>query len=121
MKSGKPHAICRSSPTRSNTSVMKPRISLLAEHEREDRRTKNGDPAVGLTKHVDFEALAVGIDVAAPRPSRAKDGRPPYPTVLMVKIWCSSRSSRLPKVSPGSTKRTTSASSARHRAGMAMR
>src|SRR5471032_1175762 len=38
--------------------MMKPRISLLAEHEREDQRTKIGDPLVGLTKHVDFEALA---------------------------------------------------------------
>src|SRR5471032_2109539 len=66
--------------------MMKPRISLFAEHEREDRRTKIGDPLVGLTKHVDFEALAAGIDGAAPRPSRAKCGRPPYPTVLMVKI-----------------------------------
>jgi transposase len=33
-----------------------------------------------------FEALAASIDAAAPRPSRAKGGRPPYPTVLMVKI-----------------------------------
>src|SRR5471032_3176318 len=66
--------------------MMKPRISLFAEHEREDRRTKIGDPLIGLTKHVDFEALAAGIDEAAPRPSRAKGGRPPYPTVLMVKI-----------------------------------
>src|SRR5471030_219962 len=69
--------------------MMKPRISLFAEHEREDRRTKIGDPLVGLTKHVDFEALATGIDGAAPRPSRAKGGRPPYPTVLMVKILVS--------------------------------
>lgn len=66
--------------------MMKPRISLFAEHEREDRRTKIGDPLVGLTKHVDIEALAASIDAAAPRPSRAKGGRPPYPTVLMVKI-----------------------------------
>src|SRR5471030_3280864 len=66
--------------------MMKPRISLFAEHEREDRRTKIGDPLIGLTKHVDFEALAAGIDEAAPRPSRTKGGRPPYPTVLMVKI-----------------------------------
>ena len=42
--------------------MMKPRISLFAEHEREDRRTKIGDPLVGLTKHADFEALAASID-----------------------------------------------------------
>ena len=65
---------------------MKPRISLFAEYEREDRRTKIGDPLVGLNKHVDFEALAASIDAAEPRPSRAKGGRPPYATVLMVKI-----------------------------------
>ena len=35
---------------------------------------------------MDFEALAERIDVAAPRPSRANGGRPPYPTVLMIKI-----------------------------------
>ncbi|WP_425254024.1 transposase [Janthinobacterium sp. NFX145] len=42
--------------------MMKPRISLFAEHEREHRRTKIGDPLVGLNKHVDFEtALTVKI------------------------------------------------------------
>lgn len=66
--------------------MMKPRISLFAEHKREDRRTKIGDPLIGLTKQVDFEALAAGIDAAAPRPSRAEGGRPPYSTELMVKI-----------------------------------
>ena len=66
--------------------MIEPRISLFAEHEREDRRSKIGDPLVGLTKHVDFEALAASIDAAAPRPSRAKGGRPPYLTLLMVKI-----------------------------------
>jgi IS5 family transposase len=39
-----------------------------------------------LAKHVDFEALAASVDEAAPRPSRAKGGRPPYPTLLMIKI-----------------------------------
>ena len=66
--------------------MMKPRSSLFAEHEREDRRTKLGDPLVGLSKHVDFEALAASVDEAAPRPSRDKGGRPPYPTLLMIKI-----------------------------------
>ena len=66
--------------------MMKPRIRLFAEQEREDRRAKLGDPLVGLAEHVDFEALATRIDVAAPRPSRARGGRPPYPTVLMITI-----------------------------------
>lgn len=66
--------------------MMKPRISLFAEQEREDRCAKLGDPLVGLAEHVDFEALATRIDAAVPRPSRANGGRPPYPTVLMIKI-----------------------------------
>jgi IS5 family transposase len=48
--------------------MMKPQISLFAEHEREVRRTTIGNPLVGLTKHVDFEALAASIDAAALRP-----------------------------------------------------
>jgi hypothetical protein len=66
--------------------MMKPRTSLFADHERETRRTSIGDPLVGLTTHVDFEALAANIDAAALWPSRAKGGRPPYSTLLMVKI-----------------------------------
>jgi hypothetical protein len=65
---------------------MKPRIGLFAEQEREDRRPKLGDPLVCLAEHMDVEALAARIDAAAPRTSRAKGGRPPYPTVLMIKI-----------------------------------
>lgn len=52
--------------------MMRPRISLFAEYRREDRRTKIGDPLIGLTKHVDFQTLVAAIDAAAPRPSRAK-------------------------------------------------
>ena len=63
-----------------------PKPSLFSEEERGNRRAKIGDPLVGLSAHVDFVALATGIDTASPRPSRAKGGRPPYPTVLMIKI-----------------------------------
>ena len=66
--------------------MMKPRSSLFAEHNREDRRRKIGNALIGLTKQVDFEALAVGIDTAAPRRLRSKGGVPPYSTELMVKI-----------------------------------
>ncbi|MFC6519817.1 transposase [Undibacterium arcticum] len=59
---------------------------MFAEDERGNRRSKLGDPLVGLTNHVDFVALANEIDLALPRPSRAKGGRPPYRTVLMAKI-----------------------------------
>jgi IS5 family transposase len=63
-----------------------PKPSLFAEEERGNRRSKLGDPRVGLSEHVDFAALADEIDTALPRPSPAKGGRPPYPTVLMTKI-----------------------------------
>lgn len=66
--------------------MMKPWISLFAEHEPKERSAKLGDPLVGLSEHVDFEALAARIDAAALCPSRAKGARPPYPTVLMIKI-----------------------------------
>ena len=66
--------------------MMMPKPSLFAEEERGNRREKLGDPLIGLSKHVDFVALAAAIDIAAPRPSRAKGGRPPYPTTLMIKI-----------------------------------
>ena len=66
--------------------MMTHRISLFAEQEREDRWSKIGGPLFGLAEQVDFDALAAQIDTAAPRPSRAKGGRPPYPSVLMIKI-----------------------------------
>lgn len=65
---------------------MKSRVTLFAEQGREDRRAKLGAPLVGLTEQMDFEALAARIDAASPRPSRAKGGRPPYPTMQMIKI-----------------------------------
>jgi transposase, IS5 family len=66
--------------------MMMPKPSWFAEEERGNRRAKMGDPLMGLSEHVDFVALAAGIDTASPRPSRAKGGRPPYSTVLMIKI-----------------------------------
>jgi IS5 family transposase len=61
--------------------MMMPKSSLFAEEERGNKRLKLGDPLVGLSRHVDFAALSNEIDTALPRPSRAKGGRPPYPTV----------------------------------------
>jgi IS5 family transposase len=66
--------------------MMMPKPSLFAEEERGSRRSRLGDPLVGLSKHVDFGAFGDEIDTALPRPSRAKGGRPPYATVLMTKI-----------------------------------
>jgi IS5 family transposase len=59
--------------------------SLFAEEERETKLDKLGDVLQTLEKHVDFTALASAIDAAAPRPSRERGGRQPYPTVIMVK------------------------------------
>lgn len=66
--------------------MMMPKASLFAEDERGNRSSKLGDPLVGLSKRVDFGALADEIDNALPRSSRAKGSRPPYPTVLMTRI-----------------------------------
>ena len=39
-----------------------------------------------MERHVDFAALAAEVDRAAPRPNRARGGRPPFPTEVMVRI-----------------------------------
>jgi len=39
-----------------------------------------------LERHIDFTAIAEEVDDAAPRPSQARGGRPPYPTEVMVRI-----------------------------------
>ena len=40
-----------------------------------------------MERHVDFKALAAEVDRVAPRPRRARGGRPPFPTELMVRAW----------------------------------
>lgn len=60
--------------------------SLFAAEERETKLDKLGDVLQVLDKHVDFIALAAAVDQAAPRPSREKGGRPPFPTEVMVRI-----------------------------------
>lgn len=61
-------------------------LSLFADQEREAKLDSLGDPLALLDKHVDFAALAAEIDRWAPRPSRAKGGRPSYPTELMTRL-----------------------------------
>jgi len=60
--------------------------SLFASEERELKLNKLGDVLQGLDKYIDFTELACAVDKAAPRPSRAKGGRPPFPTELMVRV-----------------------------------
>lgn len=62
------------------------KISLFADQEREAKLNKLGDALQVLEQHVDFKALAAEVDRAAPRPSRERGGRPPFPTELMVRV-----------------------------------
>jgi IS5 family transposase len=58
---------------------------IKAAEEREAKLDKLGDVLQVLEQHVDFAALAAAIDQKAPRPSREKGGRPPFPTEIMVR------------------------------------
>jgi IS5 family transposase len=64
-------------------------LSLFADQEREAKLDSLGDPLALLDKHVYFATLAPEIDHWAPRPSRDKGGRPPYPTELMTRLLVS--------------------------------
>ena len=62
------------------------KTSLFADQEREAKLNKLGDALQVMEQHVDFAALAAEVDLAAPRPSRERGGRPPFPTELMVRV-----------------------------------
>ncbi|CUI08768.1 Mobile element protein [Janthinobacterium sp. CG23_2] len=62
------------------------KTSLFADQEREAKLNKLGDALKVMEQHVDFIALADAVDEAAPRPSRERGGRPPFPTELMVRV-----------------------------------
>ncbi|HEU4845583.1 MAG TPA: STY0301 family protein, partial [Burkholderiaceae bacterium] len=62
------------------------KTSLFADQEREAKLNKLGDALRLLEQHVDFSALAAEVDRAAPRPSRERGGRPPFPTELLVRV-----------------------------------
>lgn len=62
------------------------KTSLFADQEREAKLNKLGDALRVLQQHVDFAALAAEVDSAAPRPSRERGGRLPFPTESMVRI-----------------------------------
>lgn len=59
--------------------------SLFAAEEREAKLDRLGDVLQVMERHVDFAVLAAEIDRAAPRPLPGKGGRPPFPTLVMVK------------------------------------
>nr|WP_315218591.1 IS5 family transposase [uncultured Duganella sp.] len=60
--------------------------SLFADQEREAKLNELGDTLRLLEQHVDFAALAALVDHAAPRPSRERGGRPPFPIELMGRV-----------------------------------
>lgn len=59
------------------------KTSLFADQEREAKLNELGDALRVLEQHVQFKALSAEVDDAAPRPSRERGGRPPFPTELM--------------------------------------
>lgn len=61
-------------------------ISLFAGEERNRKLDKLSDPLALLDKHIDFAAIAAAVDARLTLGDRGRGGRPPYPTVVMVKL-----------------------------------
>lgn len=61
-------------------------ISLFAHEERDAKRQSLNDPLALLTRHIDFPAIAAAVDARLTLGSSGRGGRPPYPTVVMVKL-----------------------------------
>lgn len=61
-------------------------ISLFAGEERDAKRQSLRDPLVVLARHIDFVAIAAAVDRKLSLGGSGKGGRPPYPTVVMVKL-----------------------------------
>jgi IS5 family transposase len=61
-------------------------ISLFAGEERNAKRQSLSDPLALLSQHIDFTAIAAAVDVKLTLGASGRGGRPPYPTVLMVKL-----------------------------------
>jgi IS5 family transposase len=62
------------------------KTSPFATEEREAKLNKLSDALQVMERHIDFAALAKKIDRAAPRPSRGRGDRPPFPTKLMIRV-----------------------------------
>ena len=61
-------------------------ISLFAREERDTKRERLNDPLVLLARHIDFGAIAAAVDGKLTLGASGRGGRPPYPTVVMVKL-----------------------------------
>ena len=61
-------------------------ISLFAREERDTKRQSLNDPLALLDRHIDFTAIAAAVDAKLALGTSSRGGRPPYPTVVMVKL-----------------------------------
>ncbi len=61
-------------------------ISLFAGEERDAKRDSMKDPLVVLARHINFSAIAAAVDGKLSLGGSSRGGRPPYPTVVMVKL-----------------------------------
>jgi IS5 family transposase len=62
------------------------KISLFADQERMTKLNQLGHALQVMEQYAEVAALAAEVDLAAPRPSRERGGRPPFPTELMVRV-----------------------------------
>lgn len=58
----------------------------VSGEERNRKLDKLGDPLALSDKHIDFAAIAAVVDAKLTLGNRGRGGRPPYPTVVMVKL-----------------------------------
>lgn len=61
-------------------------ISLFAREERDAKHETLNDPLTLLSRHIDFAAIAEVVDAKLQLGPSGRGGRPPYPTVVMVKL-----------------------------------
>jgi len=62
------------------------KTDLFADEQHRRKIDSLGDPLLQIESCIDFAALAVEVDLVAPRPESAQGGRPPFPTEVMVRI-----------------------------------